>query len=67
MCNADGQWFRHPESNRVWTNYTQCQAYTKDKRKVKHDETTLCQILKLDFKKLVICLLSSVICWKLGA
>lgn len=36
MCNPDGQWFRHPESNRVWTNYTQCQAYTKDKLKVKH-------------------------------
>uniref|UniRef100_A0A8D2ZZX9 Calcitonin receptor n=2 Tax=Scophthalmus maximus TaxID=52904 RepID=A0A8D2ZZX9_SCOMX len=33
VCNADGQWFHHPESNRVWTNYTQCQAYTKDKLK----------------------------------
>ncbi|XP_024915152.1 calcitonin gene-related peptide type 1 receptor [Cynoglossus semilaevis] len=33
VCNPDGQWFHHPESNRVWTNYTQCQAYTKDKRK----------------------------------
>lgn len=37
VCNPDGQWFRHPESNRVWTNYTQCQAYTKDKLKVKHN------------------------------
>lgn len=36
VCNPDGQWFHHPESNRVWTNYTQCQAYTKDKRKVRH-------------------------------
>ncbi|KAM8831136.1 calcitonin gene-related peptide type 1 receptor isoform 1-T1 [Synchiropus picturatus] len=31
VCNPDGQWFHHPESNRVWTNYTQCQAYTKGK------------------------------------
>uniref|UniRef100_A0A8C6WUX8 Calcitonin gene-related peptide type 1 receptor n=1 Tax=Neogobius melanostomus TaxID=47308 RepID=A0A8C6WUX8_9GOBI len=33
VCNPDGQWFHHPESNRVWTNYTQCQSYTKDKLK----------------------------------
>lgn len=33
VCNSDGQWFHHPESNRVWTNYTQCQIYTKEKRK----------------------------------
>nr|XP_046253050.1 calcitonin gene-related peptide type 1 receptor [Scatophagus argus] len=33
VCNPDGQWFHHPESNRVWTNYTQCQTYTKDKLK----------------------------------
>uniref|UniRef100_A0A4W5MKD5 Calcitonin receptor like receptor n=1 Tax=Hucho hucho TaxID=62062 RepID=A0A4W5MKD5_9TELE len=31
VCNSDGQWFRHPESNRIWSNYTQCQMYTKDK------------------------------------
>uniref|UniRef100_A0A1A8J1F2 Calcitonin receptor n=2 Tax=Nothobranchius kuhntae TaxID=321403 RepID=A0A1A8J1F2_NOTKU len=24
VCNPDGQWFRHPESNRIWTNYSQC-------------------------------------------
>ncbi|CAL8369704.1 unnamed protein product [Lota lota] len=34
VCNPDGQWFQHPESNRVWSNYTQCQAYTKGKLKV---------------------------------
>ena len=34
VCNPDGQWFHHPESNRVWSNYTQCQAYTKGKLKV---------------------------------
>ncbi|KAM3872190.1 calcitonin gene-related peptide type 1 receptor-like [Diretmus argenteus] len=33
VCNPDGQWFHHPESNRVWSNYTQCQAYTKEKLK----------------------------------
>ncbi|XP_072305651.1 calcitonin gene-related peptide type 1 receptor [Eucyclogobius newberryi] len=33
VCNPDGEWFHHPESNRVWTNYTQCQIYTKDKLK----------------------------------
>ncbi|XP_054464853.1 calcitonin gene-related peptide type 1 receptor [Anoplopoma fimbria] len=33
VCNPGGQWFQHPESNRVWTNYTQCQAFTKDKLK----------------------------------
>ncbi|XP_067095328.1 calcitonin gene-related peptide type 1 receptor-like [Osmerus mordax] len=31
VCNSDGQWFRHPESDRVWSNYTQCQIYTKGK------------------------------------
>uniref|UniRef100_UPI0037E94F0C calcitonin gene-related peptide type 1 receptor n=1 Tax=Semicossyphus pulcher TaxID=241346 RepID=UPI0037E94F0C len=29
VCNPDGQWFHHPESNRVWTNFTQCQAHTQ--------------------------------------
>ncbi|XP_037135459.1 calcitonin gene-related peptide type 1 receptor isoform X1 [Syngnathus acus] len=33
VCNLDGQWFHHPDSNRVWSNYTQCQFYTKDKLK----------------------------------
>ncbi|XP_047457489.1 calcitonin gene-related peptide type 1 receptor [Mugil cephalus] len=33
VCNPDGQWFHHPESNRVWSNYTQCQDYTKNKLK----------------------------------
>uniref|UniRef100_A0A3P9K3N6 Calcitonin receptor n=1 Tax=Oryzias latipes TaxID=8090 RepID=A0A3P9K3N6_ORYLA len=34
VCNPDGQWFHHPESNRVWSNYTQCQVHTKDRVKV---------------------------------
>nr|XP_015199664.1 PREDICTED: calcitonin gene-related peptide type 1 receptor-like isoform X1 [Lepisosteus oculatus]XP_015199665.1 PREDICTED: calcitonin gene-related peptide type 1 receptor-like isoform X1 [Lepisosteus oculatus]XP_015199666.1 PREDICTED: calcitonin gene-related peptide type 1 receptor-like isoform X1 [Lepisosteus oculatus] len=33
VCNQDGQWFRHPESNRTWTNYTLCSAYTEIKLK----------------------------------
>ncbi|KAH3715094.1 calcitonin gene-related peptide type 1 receptor-like isoform X2 [Dreissena polymorpha] len=24
VCNSDGEWFRHPETNKVWTNYTMC-------------------------------------------
>ncbi|TSL61167.1 Calcitonin gene-related peptide type 1 receptor [Bagarius yarrelli] len=31
VCNPDGQWFRHPDSNRLWSNYTLCSAYTKGK------------------------------------
>lgn len=31
VCNADGQWFRHPDSNRLWSNYTLCSAYTHQK------------------------------------
>ncbi|XP_043088515.1 calcitonin gene-related peptide type 1 receptor [Puntigrus tetrazona] len=31
VCDSDGQWFHHPESNRLWTNYTQCLEYTKQK------------------------------------
>ncbi|XP_060600693.1 calcitonin gene-related peptide type 1 receptor-like isoform X2 [Ruditapes philippinarum] len=23
-CNSDGTWFRHPDTGRVWTNYTMC-------------------------------------------
>lgn len=33
VCNPNGQWFHHPLSNRVWSNYTQCKAYTEDKLK----------------------------------
>ncbi|XP_062871675.1 calcitonin gene-related peptide type 1 receptor [Trichomycterus rosablanca] len=34
VCNSDGQWFRHPDSNRLWSNYTQCSAYTKQKVRI---------------------------------
>lgn len=23
-CEANGEWFRHPENNRTWSNYTTC-------------------------------------------
>uniref|UniRef100_A0A671QE24 G-protein coupled receptors family 2 profile 2 domain-containing protein n=1 Tax=Sinocyclocheilus anshuiensis TaxID=1608454 RepID=A0A671QE24_9TELE len=35
VCDSDGQWFHHPESNRLWSNYTQCSAYTKQKLEVR--------------------------------
>ncbi|KAM9737814.1 calcitonin gene-related peptide type 1 receptor isoform 1-T1 [Menidia menidia] len=34
FCGADGQWFHHPESNEIWTNYTLC-ANAHDKRRGK--------------------------------
>uniref|UniRef100_A0A8I3P740 Calcitonin gene-related peptide type 1 receptor n=2 Tax=Canis lupus familiaris TaxID=9615 RepID=A0A8I3P740_CANLF len=33
ICDQDGNWFRHPESNRTWTNYTQCNVNTHEKVK----------------------------------
>lgn len=33
-CGEDGQWFRHPERNKTWTNYTLCAVNTKEKLKV---------------------------------
>ncbi|TKS88539.1 Twist-related protein 2 [Collichthys lucidus] len=30
-CGEDGQWFHHPETSRIWTNYTLC-ATTHEKR-----------------------------------
>ncbi|XP_029920428.1 calcitonin gene-related peptide type 1 receptor [Myripristis murdjan] len=32
-CGENGQWFRHPDSNRTWSNYTLCNANTKEKLK----------------------------------
>ncbi|XP_039977702.1 calcitonin gene-related peptide type 1 receptor [Xiphias gladius] len=32
-CGEDGQWFRHSESNKTWTNYTLCAVNTKEKLK----------------------------------
>ncbi|KAG7458189.1 hypothetical protein MATL_G00235510 [Megalops atlanticus] len=33
-CDETGNWFRHPETNRTWSNYTLCIAYTTDKLKM---------------------------------
>ncbi|XP_053568824.1 calcitonin gene-related peptide type 1 receptor [Bombina bombina] len=32
-CEENGHWFKHPESNRTWTNYTLCNAVTHEKVK----------------------------------
>uniref|UniRef100_I3JRS7 Calcitonin gene-related peptide type 1 receptor n=1 Tax=Oreochromis niloticus TaxID=8128 RepID=I3JRS7_ORENI len=34
VCNPDGQWFHHPESKRIWSNYTMCSAHTNHKLKL---------------------------------
>lgn len=33
ICQSDGNWFQHPESNRTWTNYTLCIAHMSEKVK----------------------------------
>lgn len=33
-CGEDGQWFRHPDTNRTWSNYTLCNENTSAKLKV---------------------------------
>uniref|UniRef100_A0A8D0L2U0 Calcitonin gene-related peptide type 1 receptor n=1 Tax=Sphenodon punctatus TaxID=8508 RepID=A0A8D0L2U0_SPHPU len=33
ICDQNGNWFKHPESNRTWTNYTQCNTRTLEKLK----------------------------------
>ncbi|XP_076008612.1 calcitonin gene-related peptide type 1 receptor-like isoform X2 [Genypterus blacodes] len=33
VCTDSGQWWRHPQSNRTWTNYTKCNANTNYGRK----------------------------------
>eukprot|EP00069_Balaena_mysticetus_P014532 bmy_08714T0 len=37
ICDQDGNWFRHPASNRTWTNYTQCNVNTHEKVKVNNN------------------------------
>lgn len=24
VCESDGEWFKHPENNKSWSNYTTC-------------------------------------------
>nr|6ZIS_A Chain A, Maltose/maltodextrin-binding periplasmic protein,Receptor activity-modifying protein 1,Calcitonin gene-related peptide type 1 receptor [synthetic construct]7P0I_A Chain A, Maltose/maltodextrin-binding periplasmic protein,Receptor activity-modifying protein 1,Calcitonin gene-related peptide type 1 receptor [synthetic construct] len=33
ICDQDGNWFRHPASQRTWTDYTQCNVNTHEKVK----------------------------------
>ncbi|XP_053119154.1 calcitonin receptor isoform X1 [Hemicordylus capensis] len=33
-CDEMGTWFRHPESNRTWSNYTRCNSSTNEKLKM---------------------------------
>ncbi|XP_053465274.1 calcitonin receptor isoform X1 [Nycticebus coucang] len=30
-CDEKGVWFKHPENNRTWSNYTLCNAFTSEK------------------------------------
>ncbi|PWA15452.1 hypothetical protein CCH79_00008467 [Gambusia affinis] len=50
-CGADGEWFRHPASNKIWTNYTLC-VTTDDKRpaklQVEENEQKCLQKMKQD-------------------
>lgn len=27
LCSSDGTWFRHPDTNKTWSNYTACVNY----------------------------------------
>ncbi|XP_015214520.1 calcitonin gene-related peptide type 1 receptor [Lepisosteus oculatus] len=31
ICDHNGNWFLHPESNRTWTNYTRCNERTSER------------------------------------
>lgn len=33
-CDENGDWYKHPENNRTWSNYTMCNAFTPEKLKV---------------------------------
>ncbi|XP_063067591.1 calcitonin gene-related peptide type 1 receptor [Engraulis encrasicolus] len=32
MCTDKGEWFKHPKSNRTWTNYTRCTVHHTTKK-----------------------------------
>uniref|UniRef100_A0A8C4QCX9 Calcitonin receptor n=1 Tax=Eptatretus burgeri TaxID=7764 RepID=A0A8C4QCX9_EPTBU len=34
ICHKDGHWFRHPESNRTWSNYTFCNNFTAQRKQM---------------------------------
>nr|6PGQ_A Chain A, Maltodextrin-binding protein,Calcitonin receptor [Escherichia coli] len=35
-CDEKGVWFKHPENNRTWSNYTMCNAFTPEKHHHHH-------------------------------
>uniref|UniRef100_A0A673LUJ6 Calcitonin gene-related peptide type 1 receptor-like n=1 Tax=Sinocyclocheilus rhinocerous TaxID=307959 RepID=A0A673LUJ6_9TELE len=57
VCDSDGQWFHHPESNRLWSNYTQCSAYTKQKLEVRASLLHIKSIIQWCEKYLHVCLI----------
>lgn len=36
-CEDDGNWFRHPDTNKTWSNYTTCVDFSDFEVKLKHD------------------------------
>ncbi|XP_061632849.1 calcitonin gene-related peptide type 1 receptor-like isoform X2 [Phyllopteryx taeniolatus] len=41
VCTETGNWWRHPESNRTWTNFTNCQANTTHHGTVRTNQISL--------------------------
>lgn len=39
VCMETGEWGYHPESNRMWTNFTNCKGNTTHHRTVRAAET----------------------------
>nr|KAF6493967.1 calcitonin receptor like receptor [Rousettus aegyptiacus] len=37
ICDQNGNWFRHPDSNKTWTNYTQCNVDIEEKMQTAHN------------------------------
>ncbi|CAJ1055293.1 calcitonin gene-related peptide type 1 receptor isoform X1 [Xyrichtys novacula] len=44
VCHSNGSWFHHPESKRIWSNYTQCTAHTKDRLKLAYSQYYLAMV-----------------------
>uniref|UniRef100_A0A8C2YYU6 G-protein coupled receptors family 2 profile 1 domain-containing protein n=1 Tax=Cyclopterus lumpus TaxID=8103 RepID=A0A8C2YYU6_CYCLU len=40
VCSETGEWGRHPQSNRTWTNFTNCRANTIHHGKVRRGKNT---------------------------
>ncbi len=35
VCNENGEWFQHPDTNKIWSNYTTC-VNTEDFQVIRH-------------------------------